>query len=248
MLFFDKVFLGDMMKKIIEKRNYIILFIIIILIIWILFSEKRVYVKSFNFKDALVTYVIYDNVDENKITNNIERIYKKFEKKSLSEKEKNLIFSETDGYFDEIRNYFVSYSTKEVLKFFDSYGIKKYMVNVDGDVILGDRHLDKNYLVSIHNPNDNSVLKIISLSNKSLSTVRYYNELKSLKGSRRDYDMVSVICKDNITSNIISNYIYYLSIEEGEKVLSRNNCDGLWYKNNRIITSSNFSKYFNKKL
>ncbi len=68
------------MKKIIEKRNYIILFVIIVLIIWIMFFNKReIYLKSFNYFDETITYKIYNNIDKNKVTKDINDIYKKYE-------------------------------------------------------------------------------------------------------------------------------------------------------------------------
>ncbi|MBR3229377.1 MAG: FAD:protein FMN transferase [Bacilli bacterium] len=236
------------MRKLIEKRNYIILIIIVLLIIWIFSSKKEIFVKSFNFNNSIITYVIYDKIDDNIVRKNIEKIYKKYENKSLDEKSKKYIFDKTDGYFEDISNYLVSYSTSEVLKYFKEKGIKKYMINVDGDVILGNKYSDKDYSVSIHDPFDNSVLKIVYFSNKALSSVKSFDDFDNLKGDKKDYDMVSVICSDIITSNIVSNYIFYLSMEDGENVLLKNKCDGLWYINGRIYTSSNFSKYFNKKL
>ena len=232
------------MKKLIDKRNYIILFIIVLLIIWIFFLKNNTYIKSFNFKDIIITYVIYDKIDSKKVSSEIKKIYKKYQNDSLSEKSRKYISDKTQGHLNDTKNYLAIYSTNEVLKYFKSSSIKKYMVNVDGDVILGDRYSSHDYSVSIHDPEDNSVIKIVHFSNKALSSISYLD----LNDDRKDYDMVSVICDDIVTSNIVSNYLYYLSIDEGKEVLSKNECDGLWYKNGKIYTSSNFSKYFNKKL
>ena len=122
------------------------------------------------------------------------------------------------------------------------------MVNIDGDVIAGDNYSNNKYSVSIHDPSDNSILKILYFNDKALSSITSNDKMNNLKGIRKDYDMVSVLCDDIVTSNVINNYLYLLSIEEGEKVLSKNNCEGLWYQKGEIYTSENFSKYFNKKL
>lgn len=236
------------MKKIIEKRNYIILLIIIGLIIWIFLPKRKAYVKTFNFNNANITYVIYEKVNNDKVSKNIDKIYKKYKKRNLNKKEKKYIYDQTNGFLDMTNNYLLNYSTNKVLKYFKSNSIKRYMVNIDGDVILGDKYSNNKYSVSIHDPGDNSILKIMYFSNKALSSTNYSDDLKNLKGNRKDYDMVSVLCDDILTSNIISNYLYYLPIKEGKKVLSKKKCDGLWYKDGKIITSSNFSKYFNKKL
>lgn len=236
------------MKFIIDKRNYIILFIIILLLIWIFSFKDEAYVKSFNFNGINITYVIYDKVNSGKISKNINEIYEIYKKKSLDKKESECIFNQSDGYFEGTEKYMACFSTDEVLKYFKYIGVSKYMVNIDGDVILGNKYSNDKYSVSIHDPGDNSILKILYFSNKALSSTDYFDDLKSLKGNRKDYDMVSILCDDILTSNVLSNYLYYLSIEEGKEVLSKNKCDGLWYKKGKIYTSSNFSKYFDKKL
>ena len=102
------------MKKIIEKRNYIILFVIIVLIIWIMFFNKReIYLKSFNYFDETITYKIYNNIDKNKVTKDINDIYKKYEnynaKINNNTKDENihslieygkLLYYKTDGLID----------------------------------------------------------------------------------------------------------------------------------------------------
>lgn len=228
------------MKFIIDKRNYIILFIIILLLIWIFSLKDEAYVKSFNFNGINITYVIYDKVNSDKISKNIDEIYEIYKKKTLDKKEEKYIFNQTDGYFNETEKYLACFSTDEVLKYFKYIGISRYMVNIDGDVILGDKYSNNKYSVSIHDPRDNSILKIIYFSNKALSSTKYSDDLKNLKGNRKDYDMVSVLCDDILTSDVISNYLYYLSIEDGKEVLSKNKCDGLWYKDGKIYTTSNF--------
>ena len=236
------------MKLIVEKRNYIILFIIIFLLIWIVFSNKKAYVETFNFNGIPITYVIYDKVNSDEISKNIDEIYEIYRKKTLDEKGTKYILNHTDGYFDETEKYLACFSTDEVLKYFKHIGISRYMVNIDGDVILGDNYSNNKYSVSIHDPSDNSILKILYFNDKALSSITSNDKMNNLKGIRKDYDMVSVLCDDIVTSNVISNYIYFLSIKEGKKVLSKNNCEGLWYQKGEIYTSENFSKYFNKML
>ncbi len=102
------------LKKILEKRNYIILFIIIVLFIWILFfNKKEIYLKSFNYFNETITYKIYDNIDKNKVTKDINNIYKKYTNynKKLNQKKLNenmnslleygkLLYYNTNGYID----------------------------------------------------------------------------------------------------------------------------------------------------
>lgn len=104
-----------MLKKIIEKRNYIILFIITCLIIWIIwgmfFYKKEPYMKTFNYYGEKITLKVYENVDHKKLTKDINNIYKKYENINelsgeVSEEEKSLIeygkilYYKTNGYID----------------------------------------------------------------------------------------------------------------------------------------------------
>ena len=102
---------GFMLKKIIDKRNYIILFIIFILIIWILFfNKKEIYLESFEYYGEVITYKVYDKVNHKKLTDEINKIYKKYENINfagkLDEKDKSLLeygkilYYKTDGYVD----------------------------------------------------------------------------------------------------------------------------------------------------
>ena len=104
-----------MLKKIVEKRNYIILFIIIVLVIWVVWSlffhKNEPYVETFNYYGEEITFKVYDKVDHKKLTEDINNIYKKYENANelsgkVNEDEKSLIeygkivYYKTDGYVD----------------------------------------------------------------------------------------------------------------------------------------------------
>ena len=103
-----------MIKKIMDKRNYIILFVIIVLIIWVIwvfFNKRDPYIKTFNYYGEKITFKVYDKVDYHDLTRDINNIYKKYEKANeisgkLSEDEKalieygKLVYYKTDGYVD----------------------------------------------------------------------------------------------------------------------------------------------------
>ena len=97
------------MKKIIEKRNYIIWAIVIILLIFItlqIFNNKYEYSKSYNYFDHHIVVKIYENKD---VFSDIDKIYKKYEKAINGHNDKLLnkiinygkeIYKNTDGYVD----------------------------------------------------------------------------------------------------------------------------------------------------
>ena len=72
-----------MLKKIIDKRNYIILFIIIILIIFIIFNlstKVKEQMKSFYYFNETITIKIYSSKNMDKTFEEIDNIYKKYNK------------------------------------------------------------------------------------------------------------------------------------------------------------------------
>lgn len=101
-----------MLKKIIDKRNYIIFFVIFVLFIWILFfNKKEIYMESFNYYGETITFKVYDKVNHKKLTKDINNIFKKFENVNeiegkLNSDEKGLVeygkvlHKKTYGYID----------------------------------------------------------------------------------------------------------------------------------------------------
>lgn len=68
------------MKKIIEKRNYIILGIIIVLIILLIngtFKTKE-YMQSFEYFDEIITIKLYSNKNMDNVFDEIDKIYSKY--------------------------------------------------------------------------------------------------------------------------------------------------------------------------
>ncbi len=72
-----------MVKKIVDKRNYIILAIIIILIVFILVNHSnkvKEHIKSFHFFNEDLTIKIYSNNNVDHIFDKVNNIYKKYHK------------------------------------------------------------------------------------------------------------------------------------------------------------------------
>ena len=70
------------MKLLIEKRNYLILGIIVLLVIWILFnlfSKREVYMDSFDYFGESITIKVYDKVNQNNLSEDINKILKGYE-------------------------------------------------------------------------------------------------------------------------------------------------------------------------
>ena len=97
------------MKKIIDKRNYIILGIIILLLIFILlglFTKRGEYSHNYNYFDHSIVIKIYEDKD---VFDDIDKIYKKYDDVMQGNNDKLLkeiidygqdIYEKTNGYVD----------------------------------------------------------------------------------------------------------------------------------------------------
>lgn len=94
------------MQFLIEKRNYLILGIIVLLVIWILFnlfSKKEVYMDSFDYFGESITIKVYDKVNQDNLSKDIDKILKSYEE---GEKDDDLLeygrllYMKSNGYID----------------------------------------------------------------------------------------------------------------------------------------------------
>lgn len=94
------------MQFLIEKRNYLILGIIVLLVIWILFnlfSKKEVYMDSFDYFGESITIKVYDKVNQDNLSEDIDKILKSYEE---GEKDDDLLeygrllYMKSNGYID----------------------------------------------------------------------------------------------------------------------------------------------------
>lgn len=286
-----------MVKKILDKRNYIILFIIIILIIWILFSgKKEYYIKTFNYFDETITISIYDKVDYKKTTKDINDIFKNYNINldSINKYENNLIeygidiYKKSNGYIDitsgklienlkeekeynfktkideiKIKNNKLvkkidfnfdsiigSYATKDVIDYLKENNIKKYIINENGDIAVGEYYSKGKFSLSINNPKTNEVLYIVNLENKSMATrnsegFKSYMVNPKTNKIENKYDSVVVIANDNLTANMLVNTLYLMDEKEGKDFIKKYDAEALWI-DDEITKTDGFDKYIKK--
>lgn len=181
---------GFMLKKIIDKRNYIILFIIFILIIWILFfNKKEIYLESFEYYGEVITYKVYDKVNHKKLTDEINKIYKKYENINfagkLDEKDKSLLeygkilYYKTDGYVDV-----TSGELLKKLKDGENYDFKSDIEKLNNNDI-DDINFNFENIIGSYATNEvlyyfkqNDITKYIVSENGDVTTGNYYDDGK----------------------------------------------------------------------
>ena len=185
-----------MLKKVIDKRNYIIFFIIIVLIIWVIWSiffhKNKAYIETFNYFGEEITFKIYEKVNHKKITDDINNIYKKYDKMDfkgkLSKDEKALIeygkilYYKTGGYIDVTSGKLIS-NLKEGKDYSFKSEIDKLEIKDDKLVNKIDFNLDG--IISSYATNDvlyyfkqNKIKKYIVSENGDISAGEYYKKGK----------------------------------------------------------------------
>lgn len=94
------------MQFLIEKRNYLILGIIVLLVIWILFnlfSKKEVYMDSFDYFGKSITIKVYDKVNQDNLSEDIDKILKSYEEGEKDDdllEYGSLLYMKSNGYID----------------------------------------------------------------------------------------------------------------------------------------------------
>lgn len=183
-----------MLKKILDKRNYIILFVIIVLIIWILwslvFSKNKAYMETFNYYGETITFKVYDEVNHKKLTDEINNIYKKYDdmdfEGELSEDEKSLIeygkilYYKTDGYIDVTDGELIS-----SLKDNKEYNFKSDIEKLDSDNLSDDISLNFDSIIGSYATNEvlyyfkqNDIKKYVVNENGDIAAGDYYDDGK----------------------------------------------------------------------
>lgn len=97
-----------MLKQIVDKRNYFILILIILLIVWLIFNgltPKKEYIQTFNYFNKNITLKIYNSHKPKTTFQKIEQIFQKYASPSVSTlneliKYGQKIYQATDGLID----------------------------------------------------------------------------------------------------------------------------------------------------
>ena len=210
---------GDcMLKKVIEKRNYIILFIIIVLVIWLIWSvffhKNEPYIETFNYYGETITYKVYDNVNHKKLTDDINNIYKKYENVNelsgeINEDEKSLIeygkivYYKTDGYIDVTSGELIN-NIKDDKEYNFESDIEK--VEVKDDKLVNDINFNFDNIIGSYATNEvlyyfkqNDIKKYIVSENGDIAVGDYYDKGKyaiSINKSNSD-EVLYIISLEN---------------------------------------------------
>lgn len=217
--------------RIINGRNYIIFFIIIILIFTLFVSnigKNKEYSENYKYFDHYIVVKIYENKNVFGSIDNIYIKYSNLEKEQIKKEIEKYIkkkYTNANEYIksNEYNEIVSAYATSEVVKYLKQKNIDKYLISDDGDITVGKHYADRKYNVSVMDPKTNKVIEIVELQDESMVTRK--NEM---------YDSVVVIADDVNEATIIANVISLMEIEEGRKIVKEHKLKALWYKDGKV--------------
>lgn len=211
-----------------KKINIVLFSIVFILLFYIVISNEKikVYSKKINYLDNTIVINIYSKNSNlsNKALKEIEKIYKSSN--------------------DEI-----CITTNKASKKLKQLKIKNYIINAQGNIIVGNHYNNNYYKVALEDPNIvDGVFKILKLENKSVATlinpnyeikdnVRYFSDVT--------YKSINVISDDLTKSKKTLNKISQMNINEGKEYINNlKDVDAIWYLfDDSIITSKGIKNY-----
>lgn len=229
-----------MIKKIVDNRNYIILFIIILLIILIIVNKKETQkTKAFNYFNEDIVINLYTNKDTNKVFDQIDKIYKRYNQcyqksdnnldcKDLLKYGKN-IYKKTNGLVDITSAKLLE--AKEEGKEYDftttidkiNLNDKKTLKNINTESIIGAFATKKieNYLKK------QKINKYIINEDGNIITGKHYNN-KKYKVSLMDKggNLIKIISLENealaVKGNTQKFKPYMINPKTNEKIKNDN--------------------------
>ncbi len=217
-----------------------------------LFNELEYILKNYDEKE-LYNY----GLDVINKTNGYVSIYRKDINNIFENAKKNKIIpvytnDNNIDYSSIIKSFIISKLENKIKE----YNINSYIINM-GDIFSLGRANNTKFTVAIEKPyKKDEYISFLKLDNKSISTVgpfqNYYSiegkiyhnliNLKTLK-QENNYKSVTVIGDSILDVQMLSNYLYFLSIEDGKEILKKYNCDAIWYTNeDELIFTKDFTK------
>ncbi|MBQ9011501.1 MAG: FAD:protein FMN transferase [Bacilli bacterium] len=254
-----------MVKKIIDKRNYIIFGIILILFLLIIsgYGKTKEYIKTFEYFNETITIKLYSNKNVDKIWKGIDIICSRYQNYydnsysnvdkgltnygiTLYEKTNDLIDVNSDVKFDSVIGPYVAVKIK---KYLEKNGIDSYIINEEGNIITGSHYNKSKYKISITDV-DGKLVDIVNLKNMNMAIKGNVSEYKpymfnSISGEKvLNNKLVVVVDKDLNRANYIANVVYLLDFDKREDFVKNLNACALWQdENGKIVMTESFKKY-----
>jgi Membrane-associated lipoprotein involved in thiamine biosynthesis len=151
------------------------------------------------------------------------------------------------------------YATEEVGKYLRKIGLKKYLINAGGNIIVGDHYNNGKYKIALENPdNKNEYFKILNIKNKAIVTSGGYERFYEFEGKKYHHIIdpntkyppkftksVTVITNDSGKADALSTILFLMSVEDGKEYIKKyKDVDVIWYRNNgKVETTDGIKRY-----
>lgn len=198
-----------MLKKIIDKRNYIILIIITILFIGIIITniKPKNYTKEFDYFNEKIIVNLYKVNNGEKIFDNIDKIYKKYDKFYQNKDKNNKDFLKLIKYGKDLykeSNGLIDITSKELQESIEDDKEINYETTINNINLK-----DKNTLININTDSiigayaTNEVVKYLKKEN--INNFLINEDGNIITGNHYDNDnyKISIIDKDNNVIKIL---------------------------------------------
>ncbi|MBR1376816.1 MAG: FAD:protein FMN transferase [Bacilli bacterium] len=170
----------------------------------------------------------------------------------------------SDGVTIDLGAISKGYTTQIVGDYLKSIGIKKYIINAGGNVLVGDYYKgNSKYKIGIQNPysdtnpNAPSIFKVIRGNNIAVVTSGGYNRNYVYEGNIYGHIIdpntrypadnmasVTVISKSSKDADALSTILYLMDVDTGMEFVKDYDVEVIWYlKDGTIKTTDGISKY-----
>lgn len=148
----------------------------------------------------------------------------------------------------DVSSYLRGYITERISEYLESQGIKKYVIDMNGCIKVGEHYSKHSYKIGLENPNNsNDIYKVLTGNN--ISVVTRMNDKTVINPSTLQpstYNKsVTVIAMNAEEADILSTILLFMDVEEGKKYISNiDSIEVIWYTmDNEQITTDGFSLY-----
>lgn len=149
------------------------------------------------------------------------------------------------------------YVTDLVGEYLESVGIKSYIINAGGNVLVGKAYKKDYYTIGIESPLEEQIYKVLKGENVAVVTSGGYRRNYTYEGKTYNHIIdpntkypadnvlsVTVITDESKEADALATTLFLMSYEEGSEFIKDYNAEAIWYlKDGTIKTTDYISEY-----
>lgn len=165
---------------------------------------------------------------------------------------------ENKGFNIDLGSIVKGYATEEAGKQLRKRGIKEFLINAGGNVIVGEKKNQEPYKVGVESPHKNGdLIAIVKGNNLAVVTSGGYERFYEYDGKKYHhiidpdtlypanlYQSVTIVGSDSGICDALSTILFLLPMEDGKSLLKKYQAEALWILNDdTIVKSEGFTQY-----